>query len=115
MEGYIINFSSGKLWYLTDIDTSPKNVLFSGWKQAKSALAFAKLSQVIRNNKTFGGIISDSEWDSDSIKYTIIRIGNNIICDHTYNRYTFLAFHTEEQRDLFLEENIELIKQYYML
>lgn len=29
--------------------------------------------------------------------------------------YTFLAFHTEEQRDLFLKENKDLVKDYLMI
>lgn len=94
---------------------SDQNV-FATEKQAKSALAMAQLSQIIQNDKRFGGPITDVEWkDGDMAKYVIVRLSNEIICDYFMNRYHFLAFHTQEQRNLFLKENEDLIRQYYML
>lgn len=90
---------------------------FATRKQAESALAMAQLSQIIANDPRFGGPVTDEEWNmSNTTKYVIYRIGNNVSATGTLViRYTFLAFHTAEQRNLFLEENIDLIKQYFML
>jgi len=91
--------------------------VFATEKQAKSMLAMAQLSQIIQNDPRFGGPITDEEWLRRGMyKYVIDRYDNDI---KTYNwiecGFRFLAFHTEEQRDLFLKENEDLIRQYFML
>lgn len=90
--------------------------IFATEKQAKSMLAMAQLSQIILNDKRFGGPITDKEWLSPMYKYVIDRYDNDI---KTYRwiecNFRFLVFHTEEQRDLFLRENEDLIRQYFML
>lgn len=90
---------------------------FATRKQAQSALAMAQLSQIIANDSRFGGPITDEEWNmSNTTKYVIHRTGNNVSATGTFaTRYTFLAFHTNEQRELFLKENMDLIMQYFML
>ena len=90
--------------------------IFATEKQAKSALAMAQLSQIIANDDRFGGPITDEEWEDDKILKCVIRRQNNRIgCFTCYPTYAFLAFHTSEQRDLFLKENEDLIKDYFML
>lgn len=90
--------------------------IFATEKQAKSMLAMAQLSQIIANDERFGGPITEKEWkDQNVCKRIIVRSGNRIGVDCCYLTYYFLAFHTMSQRDLFLEENEDLIKQYYML
>lgn len=90
--------------------------IFATKKQAKSMLAMAQLSQIIANDERFGGPITDEEWDNSTMKkFAIIRSSRRIMHEYYYSYYTFLAFHTEEQRNLFLKENEDLIKQYYML
>jgi hypothetical protein len=91
--------------------------VFATKKQAQSMLAMAQLSQIIQNDQRFGGPITDEEWLGRSMyKYIIDRHDNDI---KTYNwidcNFRLLAFHTEEQRDLFLRENEDLIRQYLML
>ena len=95
---------------------SDRNV-FATEEQAKSMLAMAQLSQIIANDKRFGGPITGAEWSYAHLtKYIINRIDNTVgYTRYTSNCYFFLAFHTEEQAKLFLEENEDLIKQYYML
>ena len=96
-------------------DDANKNV-FATKKQAESMLAMAQLSQIIQNDPRFGGPITDEEWnDEDTDKYIIVRSSNEIRKDCLIKHYHFLAFHTQKQRDLFLEENEDLIRQYYML
>lgn len=90
---------------------------FATKKQAQSMLAMARLSQIIQNDPRFGGPITDKEWLNHGMyKYIIDRCDNEI---KTYCwlecSFRFLVFHTEEQRDLFLKENEDLIRQYYML
>lgn len=90
--------------------------VFATKKQAKSALAMARISQIMDNDVRFGGPITDEEWKNKDIeKYCIIRFGDTISRDINFNVYCFLAFHTKEQRDLFLAENKDLINDYWML
>lgn len=90
--------------------------LFATKKQAKSALAMARISQILANDiENFGGVITDDEWDNDDLKYLIFRVENNIEVGSTCAYYEFLAFHTEAQRDLFLEKYRDLIKDYLMI
>ena len=90
--------------------------LFNTEKQAKSAVAMSKISQIMANDKRFGGPITDDEWGCiDVDKYVIRREQNNIQCGLTFTINQFLAFHTEEQRDLFLKENEDLVKDYLMI
>lgn len=90
--------------------------LFVTEKQAVSALAMARISQVIANDERFGGVITDDEWkDNFMVKYTITRQANLALKDTALDTYAFLAFHTAGQRDLFLEENEDLVKAYLMI
>jgi len=90
--------------------------VFATERQARSMRAMAQLSQIIQNDKRFGGPITAQEWNMPKVdKYCIVRESNDI-CKHVLlYTYCFIAFHTGEQRDLFLKENEDLIRQYYML
>lgn len=88
-----------------------KNVFLTE-KHAKSALAMAQISQLM---PYYGGEITDEEWGDSSRKYIIDKYGGRInIAFHT-NAYYFLAFHTAEQRDEFLKNNEQLVKDYLMI
>ena len=90
--------------------------IFATRKQAKSALAMAQITQIMANDKRFGGIITENEWvTSGDDKHVIYRVRNNVIAGMTVSQYHFLAFHTAEQRDLFLKENEDLVKDYLMI
>ncbi len=91
--------------------------IFATKQQAESALAMARISQIMANDKRFGGPITDEEWDNGNvIKFIIDRSNNSIISDYFWtNAYSFLAFHREGQRNLFLKENEDLVRQYLML
>ena len=91
--------------------------VFATEKQAKAALAMAQISQIMANDPRFGGIVTDEEWEDEELKYTINRWTGKpeiIHGNENYHRYAFLAFHTEKQRDLFMKENMDLIKDYYL-
>lgn len=117
VSGYLINnYSRLHHWNNLIADEDTINV-FATEKQAKSALAMAQISQIMVNDERFGGVVTDEEWANDNIwKHSINRNANKIECSSgTYGIYHFLSFHTEEQRDLFLKENEDLVKDYLMI
>ena len=82
-------------------------------KHAKSALAMAQISQLMRY---FGGAITDEEWsNSGTIKYVIVKMEGKLDCAASFGEYIFLAFHTKSQRENFLKYNERLVKDYLML
>lgn len=90
--------------------------VFATEKQAKSALAMAQISQIMANDKRFGSSITNEEWKNlDIRKYCIIRFADKLGYDLYVTTYHFLAFHTEEQCNLFLKENEDLVKDYLMI
>ena len=88
--------------------------VFLSEKEAKSALAMAQISQLM---PYYGGAITDEEWDREDVVmfYTIKRIGSKICKGRSITAYYYLAFHTEKQRNSFLENNEQLVKDYLML
>ena len=112
-------------WYLKDNHVDGKYLyfpwkdgnlnMFATKKQAKSALAMAQISQIMANDERFGGVITDAEWLQDFFKYAITRVSSMIVKGCYTTDYKFLAFHTQEQRNLFLKENEDLVKDYLMI
>lgn len=96
------------------IPTSNNNRnVFLTEKHAKSALAMAQISQLI---PYYGGEITNDEWKDSSIrKYIIFRKMSYVGRCEAYSNYEFLAFHTEEQRNEFLNNNEQLVKDYLMI
>ena len=91
---------------------SNRNVFLTE-KHAKSALAMAQISQLI---PYYGGEITNDEWKDSSIrKYIIFRKMSYVERCEAYSNYEFLAFHTAEQRDEFLRNNEQLVKDYLMI
>ena len=115
IKGY--SLSGGRTSYWEHLSNVFDNYdTFATEKQAKSAIAMARISQIMANDKRFGGVVTDEEWKNDMIaKNTIVRKNNNYSVDSAYMRYSFLAFHTQEQRELFIKENMDLIKDYLMI
>jgi len=90
--------------------------LFATKKHTKSALAMARISQIMANDvENFGGAITDEEWENGEYKYDIYRNKNTISTAYSVGQYDFLAFHTAAQRDLFLEKYRDLVKDYLMI
>lgn len=89
-----------------------KNVFLTE-KHVKSALAMAQISQLM---PYYGGEIIDEEWKDGALrKFVIIREGARISSSWCTNVYRLPAFHTEEQRDEFLKNNEQLVKDYLMI
>ena len=115
VSGYLIEPDSS-IRYWTDLSESGENInIFATEKQAKSALAMAQISQIMVNDPRFGGVVTDEEWKDTTLKFVINRVRNTINKDAFGDSYEFLSFHTQEQRDLFLEENEDLVKDYLMI
>ena len=114
LSGYYIDNHSIISVYRGSNMPSNYNV-FATEKQAKSAIAMARISQIMANDKRFGGVVTDEEWENHKIvKYVIKREENHITTNCYYYFYHLLAFHTPEQRNLFLKENEDLVKDYLM-
>lgn len=103
-----------KFFETSGVSTSNNNRnVFLNEKYAKSALAMAQISQLI---PYYGGEITNDEWKDSSIrKYIIFRKMSYVGRCEAYSNYEFLAFHTAEQRDEFLKNNEQLIKDYLMI
>lgn len=87
--------------------------IFLNEKYAKSALAMAQISQLI---PYYGGKITNDEWNDNSIKkYVIYKSCNHVNVDVVFAKYELFAFHTQEQRDEFLKNNEQLVKDYLMI
>lgn len=115
ISGYYTHTDS-RITYSEDHSNTKENYnLFATKKQAKSALAMAQISQIMANDERFGGVVTDEEWGNNVPCYYVILKVRNILVITTSYRYEYLAFHTEEQANLFLEENEDLVKDYYMM
>ena len=76
----------------------------------------AQISQIMANDERFGGVVTDEEWETSYVtKFVLFRNENRIDKGLYHQYYHFLAFHTAEQCDLFLEENEDLVKDYLMI
>ncbi len=117
IDGYFIHSSNSNISSVYNLVNSPWNHnVFAEEKMAKSALAMARISQIMKNDERFGGVVTDEEWNNVYLfKYVIYRAYTHIETAARAMLYNFLAFHTEEQRDLFLDENEDLIKEYLMI
>ena len=86
-------------------------IIFATEKQAKSALAAAQLSQLMKAYN--GNWVAD--WGGEIFKYVIYRVSNGIKTGDHWGVYHFLAFPTAELRDEFLSNFEPLIKEYFEL
>ena len=115
-KGYFIGFESNIIFHTSTPYYHRQHKYFASRKQAKSALAMAMISQIMANDvEHFGGAITDKEWEEWNRKYIIYRTENNTEVAFTFTDYYFLAFHTEAQRDLFLEKYRDLVNEFLMI
>ena len=92
---------------------SEDQTVFINEKHAKSALAMARISQLL---PYYGGRITDKEWEDSGIeKYVIQRSRNVVSLELNWTGYSFMSFHTKEQSREFLRNNERLVKDYLML
>ena len=116
VSGYYIESNSVISSIFASYNSSDNYNVFATEKQAKSALAMARISQIMTHDERFGGAITDEEWnDGSTCKHCITRTSDSFHYNQVFIHHYFLAFHTKEQRDLFLKENEDLCKDYLML
>jgi hypothetical protein len=111
LAGYYINTYSKIITEFYGIISNDNRNVFATEKQAKSALAMAQLSQLMK-------IYNDGwepDWNDLSIKYTLSRVGNNIVNGVYAQYYNFLTFPNKEIRTEFLKNFEPLIKEYFMI
>ncbi len=87
-----------------------KNV-FATKKQAKSALAMAQLSQLMKDL----GDECNIDWSNTNIKYVIKAMASEIKIDFFVRTPHFLAFKTGKVCNAFITKHERLIKDYFML
>ena len=95
--------------------TSREKALFKTKKQAESSLAYAQLTQLMALPCYNGDWMPD--WNNLSqIKYSIERLLKYDIVKLDFSGcFSFLAFKSKEARDVFLENHLDLIRQFYQL
>ena len=101
--------------YLEDsIANYSEKYTFRTKKQAKSALAYAQLTQLMalpEYNDNW-----EPDWsDLDQRKWCVERIGCELIIQSYTESYFNIAFKSKEVRDKFIENNYDLLKEYFEL
>lgn len=82
-------------------------------KEAKKQRAIGIISQLM---PYYGGAVTDEDWKNPLVKkYVIFRIKDSICSGSESTWHKYLAFYTDIQRDMFLRENKQIIKDYLML
>lgn len=117
-DGYYINPNSliVNCVFTYDSSTSFNRYIAASVKVAKSMLAMAQLSQVL--NKWYKPFTERELRDPVILKWVFGCDGKKFFVVQLYSiclNTTFLAFRTKSDALEFLENNRELIKQYYML
>ena len=113
-ESSIYFFDGGESQFIDDdgISSDCKNI-FKTEKQAKSALAYAQLTQLMALPEYNGDWVAD--WTDGSSKYCIIPINKRLKIDLFYECVQKICFKSEELAKLFFSNNIDLLKQYFEL
>ena len=108
IKGVYIDYSSNIQECDEDVSNDEKYV-FLNEKYAKSALALAQISQLLPYYD------SKVDWYKVTVKYCIVRIGNEIYIDMWQSSYHLLAFNSREEAKRFLKYNEQLVKDYFMM
>ena len=87
--------------------------IFRTKKQAKSALAYAQLTQLMALPEYNCDWVPD--WNDYEFKYIIRRYRNGLDTDDSSKTHHHISFKSAEIRDKFLENNYDLLKEYFEL
>lgn len=91
---------------------APTKAIYATENQARSALAMAQLSQLMKDVNNDG----DPDWQNqDTTKYIIYSYKDGIATGYRNNAGEFLTFPTRYIRDQFLEDHKELIEEYFLM
>lgn len=109
VHGYYISTDSElEMGVVSDINNQNT---FATKNQARSALAMAQLSQLMKVYND--GWVPD--WSDNESKYVINYFDHYIDRDYVLHSASFLAFKTEALCTLFLENFPDLIKEYFLM
>ena len=113
LSGYYID-TYAKINYLKAQASSFDMNSFKTEKQAKAMLAYAQITQLMALPCYNGDWEPDWTYDGN-IKYYILRYKDNIGTTTTDNSYSKIAFKSEEARDAFYDNHMDLLKTYFEL
>ena len=85
--------------------------VFASHKEAKSALAMAQLSQLMKVYRNGW----EADWNDRSYKYCIEFYKGNVQVDDYFYQNHYLSFPTKELAKQFLENFRDLIEDYFMI
>ena len=112
IDGFYVSSLSYVIQLKNNCSKSDK-ATFKTEKQAKSALAYAQLTQLMALPEYNGDWVPD--WEDDDVKFIIRKYRSTISLDLYTNMHHFLSFKTEKIRDKFYENNYDLLKEYFEL
>ena len=113
IEGFYIEGEYAEYSSITSCGHYDKSV-FKTKKQAQTSIAYAQLTQLMALPCYNGDWVPNWE-NKEQIKYCIVRYNNTIGTSTVDSDFKFLAFKSKEIRDIFLENHLNLIKQFYEL
>ena len=111
--GYWVG-SSGEIRVANRIALRGDKNTFKYEEQAESMLAYAQLTQLMALPCYNGDWVPN--WnDLSQQKYFIIRLKSDIVKLDYRGYFSFLAFKSEKVRDIFFNNHMDLIRQFYQL
>ena len=113
IEGFYIEGEYAEHTFITNCGYQDKSV-FKTKKQAQTSIAYAQLTQLMALPFYNGTWVPNWE-NKEQIKYCIVRSNDTIKVDERVCSFGFLTFKSKEIRDIFLENYLNLIKQFYEL
>lgn len=106
--------SSGEMFGCKITCSNTDKSTFKTEKQAKSALAYAQLTQLMALPEYNGDWVPD--WSNIyNRKYVLCCCDEKIVVYSTVSLHYHISFKTAEIRDKFLENNLDLLKEYFEL
>lgn len=112
IQGFYIG-NDGEIYIEDSIANYSEKATFKTEKQAKSALAYAQLTQLMALPEYNGDWVPN--WSDNDGKFIIRRRGIAIEVDYYTKTHHFLAFKSRQIRDKFHENNYDLLKEYFEL
>lgn len=112
IKGYYLQ-SNSEIFDLDCVCCCCEKSTFKTEKQAKSALAYAQLTQLMALPEYNGDWVPD--WSDECIKYTIERWINKLASCTRKHSFANIFFKSAEIRDRFMQNNYDLLKEYFEL
>lgn len=111
-------FNGGFISRASSLSNTPENYnVFPSEELLKRAVATARIYQILENDFRFGSVV---DCGKGPVPFPCIyRYKDKVMPGWVPFAYKYqldaILFHTVEQRDLFYEENMQLLKEYFMI